>query len=84
MLSTAQLEHLHLHRYVVVPNWLSVAQTAALQLDALAVDCAPVAIVTSEEPPPSLGALLWAPLTERFFGLLGLPGPLASLLPVSM
>ena len=38
MLSTAQLEHLHLHRYVIVPNWLSVAQTAALQHDALAVD----------------------------------------------
>lgn len=31
------LNHLHTHRYVVVPDWISVAQTARLQSDAVTV-----------------------------------------------
>ena len=37
-LRTGELERLHRHRYVVVPDWLTRAQTGRLQADAVAVD----------------------------------------------
>ena len=36
-LRTGELERLHRHRYVVVPDWLTRAQTGRLQADAVAV-----------------------------------------------